>query len=329
MCPLTFICPLYMLLVATLDHARSPSCISLLHEAARSCLVQRCLTPPGTDKPSARVAGAEAVRPSTAQQPHHPTGSQAGGTPERLSRGSVRFSSGDLPILDMSPAETLETMTDPESRGNARVMESCCKVLRVYCRDNEDHCETVSQAGGVAALASAMRAHPGIAALQQQACAVLIHLCAGESPRRRDATVWGGGLDAVIVAMKEHRTLQGIQEMAFVAIRNVCLGEDAGAKERKDRAVNLGALEAIVNALMRHTGNSFAQQGAATLQLLTHNHKQHRARATASGARAEWLRTPGQSTGPISVWATSRLPGLSTKRRMSREGELTRQQLSG
>ena len=96
----------------------------------------------------------------------------------------------------------------------------------------------------------------------------------------------------------------------------MCIGADEAGSERKEKAAEVGALEATVDALNRHTNERLVDQGTATLKLITKNSKPLRERAARAGAKAEWLKVPN-SSGTSRTGSTSRLPsfGLTTRRK--------------
>jgi len=148
--------------------------------------------------------------------------------------------------------------------------------------------------------------------VQQQACAALINLCAGESFDRRDHAAQSGAIVAIVSAMKTHIEYPGIQEMAFVAVQNICFGNDANGLSRKELAVEKGCLNAIVDAIKKYEDTpSVLDQGAATLRLLTSKQPLLKAKAMEAGAKKQWLVSSGGGLSARIGGLTSRAFGKS------------------
>ena len=210
-------------------------------------------------------------------------------------------------ILAMDPPSVISTMQKPEFAGNSELMGAACKQLRVLCRQDE-HCQVCDKLGAAGVVYKTMQTHATVPAVQQQACAALINLCAGESFDRRDHAAESGAIKAVIAAMAAHIEYPGIQEMAFVALQNICFGQDANGQSRKDRAIEAGAFQAIVNAIKKYEDtSSVLDQGAATLRLLCNKQKLPKAKAMEAGAKADWLKSSGGGLSARVGGLTSRM----------------------
>ena len=192
-------------------------------------------------------------------------------------------------VFAMDPAAVIATMQNPDYQKDADLMCAACKQLRVLCREDEHcmMCDTLGAAGEVARTMTTYRALPD---LQQQACAALINLCSARRVEPRNHAAEQGALNAIVAAMTVHIDYPQIQEMAVIAIQNIIIGQDANDKMRKDRAVEAGALEAIVEAARRYEEMpSVLDQGTATLRLLCSKDKDLRRRAEELGAKKDWL----------------------------------------
>ena len=216
-------------------------------------------------------------------------------------------------ILSMNPDSVIATMQKAEFASNAELMGAACKQLRVLCRQDE-HCKVCDSLGAAGVIYKTMLAHAKVPAVQQQACAALINLCAGESFDRRDHAAESGAIKAIIAAMEAHIEYPGIQEMAFVAIQNICFGQDANGQSRKDRAIDAGAFKTIVDAIKKYEDtSSVLDQGAATLRLLCNKNNLLKAKAMEAGAKKDWLKSSGGSlTARVGTALTSRM-GLSSR----------------
>ena len=192
-------------------------------------------------------------------------------------------------LAAMLPSEVIDIMRDDDCMTDHELIGAACKQLRILCRQ-DDHCQACDSLGAAGLLYRAMVRHPLIPTVQQQACAALINLCAGDNFERRNHAADSGALQAVVMAMKTHMNYHGVQEMGFVAIQNICFGSDPNGQVRRARAIEAGALDAIVAAIRKYEERtSVLDQGAATLRLLTNNVRHLKAKAVEAGAKKEWL----------------------------------------
>ena len=86
--------------------------------------------------------------------------------------------------------------------------------------------------------------------------------------------------------------------MACIALQNCCYGEDPHAITRRQAASSEGAIEAVVEAMNRHSGSAPMQEvGAATLRLIVHKVGDLREKALKAGANPEWVKPIQQKSG--------------------------------
>lgn len=213
----------------------------------------------------------------------------------------------DEKIFAMDAADVLNTMKNRDYEGNASLMSAACKQLRMLCRQDE-LCDECDQLNAASVIRQCMRKHIDSPIVQQQGCAALINLCAGDSFARRDHASNSDAIGAIVEAMDAHLEYPGIQEMACVAIQNICFGHDANGQSRRQKAIRAGALEAIVQATLKYEVTpSVVDQGSAALRLLCHKSSTSKAQALAAGAKKEWFR-PATSLA-------ARVGGLLTNRK--------------
>jgi len=209
-------------------------------------------------------------------------------------------------VLGMDPAGVIATMQNPEYLKDAELMGAACKQLRVLCRQNE-LCIQCDQLGAAAEVANMMAAHAKVPEVQQQACAAIINLCSARRVEPRDRAASSGVLNTIVAAMQLHTVYPGIQEMAIIAIQNVIIGTDARDKERKAHAIDAGAIQAIVDAVIKYEGTaSVLEQGTATLRLLISKDSALKTKALQAGAKKDWLRSAGGGSLSTRLGFTSR-----------------------
>jgi len=209
-------------------------------------------------------------------------------------------------VLQMDAPAVIATMQNAEYQNDAALMSAACKQLRVLCRKDEA-CIVCDKLNAAELICATMSRHVGAATVQQQACAALINLCAGESFGRRDRAVSSGALPAIVDAMNTHLEYPGIQEMAFVAIQNICFGNDAKGTARKEQAIKAGAFEAIIAGILKFEDTpSLLDQGSATLRLLCNKNQLLKVQAMNAGAKKEWLKSSGLLSARVGGLLTNR-----------------------
>ena len=293
------------------------SCVEQLQQALGCCLPKPAVVdvkltrPPPI--PEAVSAPAPAPAPATEAAPAPvpaPAPAAPEPTPEPVPEPPTAAMMAPEALSSMQPAEVIDVMKNEAYAADAELMGAACKQLRVLCRQDEN-CQMCDSLGAAALIHAAMTTHLPVPAVQQQACAALINLCAGDNFDRRDNAAKSGALTSVVAAMEKHLDYPGIQEMAFVAIQNICFGKDANGAERKEKAVEVGALTAIVNAIKKYEDtSSVIDQGAATLRLLTGNSQLLKAKAMEVGAKGAWLKSSGGISARMGGF-TSRMFGGS------------------
>ena len=227
---------------------------------------------------------------------------------------------------------------------NTAVIETCCKRLRVLCREPEN-CKKCDEAGTASAVVASMKALPSVPSVQLQALAALVNLCSGEANEHRKNAVEAGSMTAIVEAMTalpknaevsspppQHALVQSslfslrqlspsavllcahvqVQEMACIALQNCCYGEDTHALTRRQEAGAAGAIEAVVAATKEHAESApMLDVGAATLRLIVHKVSALKTRAIKAGAKEEWVKPIAQGGGILSF----RKIGFGTSRR--------------
>ena len=137
---------------------------------------------------------------------------------------------------------------------DARVAENACDRLGSLSRTNR-HEQAATEAGVLEAVVEAMRAHPQVAAVQEQGCCALHFVCcgfdaAGEARRQRAADA--GAIEAAVNALRAHRQVCVVQRWGCWALAKVCYGDEAAGLARSQRATEAGAIEAAVAAMRAH-----------------------------------------------------------------------------
>ena len=161
-------------------------------------------------------------------------------------------------------------------------------------------------AGAVELLVAASRAHPQATALQYYTCYALASICAdlgSAADGRRQRAAEAGALEAAVAALLAH--LQGddeededlrhdLRHQCMWVLSDVCDGMDAAASGRVQRAVEAGALEAVVAAMRAHWKDARLQdQGMWVLSNIIYDEdgitaEARRRRAVEAGALVRW-----------------------------------------
>ena len=237
-------------------------------------------------------------------------------------------------IAEFAPAEVVKTLnaavqTKPEL--NSAIVESCCKRLRVLCREPAN-CLVCDEAGTAPAVVNAMGALQTVPTVQLQALAALVNLCSGEENVHRANAVEANALKAVVAAMNALPDNAEVQEMACIALQNCCYGEDEHAITRRKVAGSEGALKAVLAAMKKHTAvpaipedgeapassaGPILEVGVSTLRLIVHKVDALRAEAKELGASPEWIKPIAQQQSGNGLLSFRRL-GFGTNRRKAK-----------
>lgn len=287
------------------------SCADALPRWCKSCLPRPAVPPPAAQPHNApqltheQVAGtttsaaapaiatestpAPGPTPAQEQAAMSPIASEAPKSPNGAPIPSITAEQ----VYAMDASAVLLMMQNSEYQLDASLMAAGCKQLRLLCRKKEG-CDACDKLNAASSICKTMSLHIKDPSVQQQGCAALINLCAGESMQRRVHASNGGALRAIVEAMDTHIEYPGVQEMAFVAIQNVTSGGGSSGQSRRAQAIESGALRAIINAVHKFEEiPSVVDQGTATLRLLCAKNPRAKAEAISIGAKKEWLKSPG------------------------------------
>jgi len=220
-------------------------------------------------------------------------------------------------IEDSPPEKVVEVLhaaveTTPDI--NTTLVETCCKRLRVLCRE-PDNCSKCDKAGTAPAVCAAMAALPSSATVQLQALAALVNLCSGEANEHRKNAVDAGAMKAIVTAMFNAPQNAEVQEMACIALQNCCYGEDKHAIVRRNAAAKEEAIKAVVSAMKAFEESAPMQEvGSATLRLIVHRVPELRVQALELGAPPEWVKPISQNSG-TGMFSSRLNLGFGTTRR--------------
>ena len=213
--------------------------------------------PPPPAAPASAPAAASAASPESpalAPKPATParalpTVSEDENAQEDTASGA---GAGASTIEAMSVEEVLEKLGLATKSADAKDIMACCNRVRVLCRDTpaRQRCEQLGAARIVVA-AAAVVTEDRDATLQ--ALAAIVNLCSGEAHSARITASQEG---AVVAAATAAAKLGGedieVAEMACLLIQNVCIGEDNAAVDRRKRAAEQGAIEAIMLVMSKY-----------------------------------------------------------------------------
>lgn len=171
----------------------------------------------------------------------------------------------------------------------AKQVETCCKRLRVLCREDQQR-SLCHDAGMASTVVGAMTCFPKDVVVQYQALAALVNLCSGDSMEHRASAMIDGVLAPIVAALNGHREAE-VQEMGLIALQNVCYGEDEHGVVRRQGAFDAGAVQAILAAMKHHEGVvAMQEEGVKALRLICHKADWLRAKAIEVGAAADQVR---------------------------------------
>ena len=130
---------------------------------------------------------------------------------------------------------------DVEALKTASSSAASVKTLQnvsVAALEDEASRTIIAQAGGIAAILTAMNTHTAVATVQEQACGALWNLAINDD--NRVAIARANGIAAIIAAMNAHTAVATVQEKACEALRML-----ARNPENKAEIVRLGGASYI------------------------------------------------------------------------------------
>ena len=96
--------------------------------------------------------------------------------------------------------------------------------------------------GGIEAVVAAVKAHTGVAVVQENGCAALANIVGTAEIQPEVAAA--GGIEAVLAAMKAHTGVAAVQELGCWALSNI-----AGTAENRLKVVAAGGVEVLSTAM--------------------------------------------------------------------------------
>lgn len=183
--------------------------------------------------------------------------------------------------------------------------------------------QLAADAGALEAVANAMQVHAEDSTVIEYGCFAMGNICfaadaAGLARKQRAADACA--ISAILGGMRAHSGEGSVQEYGCFALGNICRavgGKDGGTddegKQRKEAAVDAGALSTIVNAMRFYAKEDGVQQwGSRALSNITYGNPAWRDEARKAGARPQWL--VGVADGLDAIEAGDKLDSSKTER---------------
>ena len=155
------------------------------------------------------------------------------------------------------------------------VQTASFQALAYICGGDDDAVETrrqrAAEAGALEAVMAALRTYPQVVEVQSSGLWMLSHICyAAEIVRQR--AVEAGTLEAVVAGMTAHPQLRARVECPRAgchALMSLCDGGTGNAADdRRQQAVEAGALEAVVAAMSTHPEELVQHEGCWALHAI-------------------------------------------------------------
>ena len=202
-------------------------------------------------------------------------------------------SAGALPAI-------VEAMT--KHSANDALLGVCIGALGNLCCGTDaaglGRKEAAADAGALESIVHAMQLHPTADAVQENGAAALGNIVANVDDAgfaRKQKAADAGALEVVIAALSNHKANAMVCDFACFALGNLVRGkgeqsvDDAGAA-RKRRAVELGAIPTIVEALHQHMDAPRVQEfGSRAIANITFRSDEYKKIAMEAGAMQDWL----------------------------------------
>lgn len=187
-------------------------------------------------------------------------------------------------IEEMAPETVLSTLGVVTSKGDINLAASCCRRVRVLCRENELR-KSCDMLGAARILIQTYDAMPSDPTLVLQSLAALVNLCSGDAPPPRTTAVEAGAIRAAAGAIKDLGSSIEIGEMACLVVQNLCYGDDNKSLDRRQRAADDGAIESVLWVLNAHP--DIKDTCTSSCRLCVDRMPKLRERAVAAGAPPE------------------------------------------
>eukprot|EP01047_Picozoa_sp_COSAG01_P065987 COSAG01_NODE_9020_length_2580_cov_46.873438_2_plen_562_part_00 len=230
-------------------------------------------------------AAAQAPAPSVAPKPQRSPRQNRRGTGKR--RAVVSTAAADTspsepapqpaPEPALKPARSPRPAQDKSKRRAASAAAAApAPALAPEWQQAMDVCRLVAAGdgprlvtvGGAAAVTAAMRAHPGVAAVQEWGCKAAHNLTV--SREGQAALLAAGSAEAVVAALQAHVSVAAVQEWGCWT----AFGLVVHSAEGQAAVLAAGGAEAVVGALRAHVGEAAVQkQGCAAAWSLAGAHR--------------------------------------------------------
>ena len=195
---------------------------------------------------------------------------------------------------------------------DASVVEKALGALGNLCCGTDEaglaRKQKAADVGALEAVLTGMRAHATVATVQENACATLGNVASNVDDAglaRKEKAVALGALEVLVVALNTHVKEEGVADFACFALGNLVRGrgdlqEDSHGAARKRRAIEAGALPALVNVMNAHPSSPRVQEfGARAIANITFRNDANKKLALDAGATSESL--DGSCTARILV----------------------------
>jgi hypothetical protein len=168
--------------------------------------------------------------------------------------------------------------------------------------------QRAADVGALEAVVAGARAHAATASVQENVAATLGNVASNVDDAglaRKQKAVEAGALEVLVIALTTHTKEESVCDFACFALGNLVRGrgdkaEDTEGAARKKRAVEAGALPALVGAMNAHPSSPRVQEfGARAIANITFRNDAHKKLAIDAGATSESL--DGSCTARILV----------------------------
>jgi hypothetical protein len=187
---------------------------------------------------------------------------------------------------------------------DASVMEKAIGAIGTLCYGTDEaglaRKQLAADSGAIPLILAAMVTHASVAAVVENGAATIGNIVSNvDEPglSRKQAASDEGALEAIVGGAKAHKESDSVQDCCFFALANLVRGrgdKDASADEagaaRKQRAVDAGAILAIIDGMQEHMDKPRVQEsGSRAISNITFRNEAYKKAAMDAGAMSDWL----------------------------------------
>ena len=164
------------------------------------------------------------------------------------------------PTLPKVQTEACTTLMKLVVMKNVVVTADPAKQRSISDKIEESIFDKIKGLGGIERVLEAMKAHPAVTVLQEEACGVLVNISCDDAVSKAQI-VGGGGIELLVLAMATHAASARMQQRGCLALRNLVTNNCAN----QSRVATAGGIKLVLSAMEAFLSVATAQIEACSL----------------------------------------------------------------